>query len=636
MGAGVFVVDPEGCVRFWNRRVVSELGVPVRAALGRRLSEVLQPGVREAFQGVVEEVLRTGCARSLHLVPHSLRGGECALNLDAFPLQWEGGGCGALAVVMPAGEGEVAAHALRLSSVFLTAFFKGVSLDAVCSGWLAELAGWLDCGRAALFLAPGFGGNTFEMELGRDEAVEIARSLAPRVWEWLQSGGRRPRPAVEGLGEHSVALVPLAADGLPAGLFVGLSAKPLYWVKGKLAMVGTALEWLGELIGSKVRGAEGLASAMCCATPVASLVFDLDTMEVVEANIAARALLEGAGDRALVGRRVDEVLPPEAFPPALFEPGAVGGFEGPLVSVEVDGTPLSIVPSFALPEVVGGKRLCQLLCFDVTDRMVFEERLREANEALARAHAKLAALNARLLEADLVKERMLANVSHELRTPLNAILGFSEMLIDGLLGQMDDTAAHYVGMIHESGIKLLESVDKLMSLSAIRFGKVKPVNRPFDVGELVRERLAVFEQRIQAKDLEVRCAAESVRVVADRGLCAEILNSLIDNAVKFTPQGGRIDVTVHRHGRAVTVSVKDTGPGMDRVALEKAFEEFWQEDGSSTRKFSGVGVGLAIAKKLAELQGCRLMATSQPGKGSTFQLVLLAAEHAEEPEVVDV
>jgi signal transduction histidine kinase len=223
------------------------------------------------------------------------------------------------------------------------------------------------------------------------------------------------------------------------------------------------------------------------------------------------------------------------------------------------------------------------------------------------------------------KSEFLANMSHELRTPLNAIIGFSEVLNERMFGEINDKQSEYVIDILESGRHLLALINDILDLSKIEAGRMELEPSEFHLPTAIDNTLTLVRERAErrgialARDIDPRVGA----VRADERKVKQVLLNLLSNALKFTPEGGRVDVRARARDGVREVSVVDTGVGIAAEDLEAVFEEFRQV-GASTKKAEGTGLGLAISRKFIELHGGRLWVDSKPGHGSTFTFTLPA------------
>ena len=242
----------------------------------------------------------------------------------------------------------------------------------------------------------------------------------------------------------------------------------------------------------------------------------------------------------------------------------------------------------------------------------------------ARLIQEIQAKSRQLETANQHKSEFLANMSHELRTPLNAIIGFSEVLIERMFGELNDKQADYLADIHSSGRHLLSLINDILDLSKIEAGHMALDLEAFDVPAALGNAMSLVRERAQhhaiALDLVV---AETVgEIVADQRKFKQILLNLLSNAVKFTPDGGRVTVQAATQGNALVVSVADTGIGIAEDDQAVVFDEFRQVGRHYTNKQEGTGLGLALTKRFVDLHGGRLSLHSELGKGSTFTFTL--------------
>jgi signal transduction histidine kinase len=221
------------------------------------------------------------------------------------------------------------------------------------------------------------------------------------------------------------------------------------------------------------------------------------------------------------------------------------------------------------------------------------------------------------------KSEFLANMSHELRTPLNAIIGFSEVLSERMFGEINEKQAEYVGDILQSGQHLLSLINDILDLSKIEAGRMELELCDFDLPSTIENTLTLVRERAVRRGIELgRMVDERLGMIrADERKVKQVLLNLLSNALKFTLEGGRIDVRAAARDSTVEISVTDTGVGIAPDDQEAVFEEFRQV-GTAAKKVEGTGLGLAISRKFIELHGGRIWVTSTVGKGSTFAFTL--------------
>jgi signal transduction histidine kinase len=241
----------------------------------------------------------------------------------------------------------------------------------------------------------------------------------------------------------------------------------------------------------------------------------------------------------------------------------------------------------------------------------------------ARLFREIADKSQQLEAASRHKSEFLANMSHELRTPLNAIIGFSEVLSEGMFGELNDKQAEYLTDILESGRHLLALINDILDLSKIEAGRMELDAAEFDLPGAIETTLLLMRERAGRKGIQVeRAIGEGLAVVcADERKVKQVLLNLLSNAVKFTPEGGRIDVRAEARDGMAEISVTDTGVGIAAEDQAAVFEEFRQV-GASAKRVEGTGLGLALARRFVELHGGRIWLTSELGVGSTFAFTI--------------
>ncbi len=222
------------------------------------------------------------------------------------------------------------------------------------------------------------------------------------------------------------------------------------------------------------------------------------------------------------------------------------------------------------------------------------------------------------------KSEFLANMSHELRTPLNAIIGFSEVLLERLFGELNVKQDDYLKDIHASGRHLLALINDILELSKIEAGRFELELATFDLPTALGDAMTLIRQRAHQHNIQLGLDTDPAlqEVNADERKVKQILVNLLSNAVKFTPDGGRIDVSARRGANEVVIAIRDTGIGIDAKDHETIFEEFRQAGGHYSNKREGTGLGLSLARRFVELHGGRIWLESAAGQGSTFSFTL--------------
>jgi len=221
------------------------------------------------------------------------------------------------------------------------------------------------------------------------------------------------------------------------------------------------------------------------------------------------------------------------------------------------------------------------------------------------------------------KSEFLANMSHELRTPLNAIIGFSEVLAEKMFGEVNDKQAEYLADILDSGRHLLSLINDILDLSKIEAGRMELNLSEFSLPSAIDNTLMLLRERAHRREIALACTIDDGlgSIQADERKVKQVVLNLLSNALKFTPEGGRIDVRAARRNGCAEIAVTDTGVGIAPDDQAAVFEEFRQV-GTASKKVEGTGLGLAISRKFIELHGGRIWVESTLGEGSTFAFTL--------------
>ena len=241
----------------------------------------------------------------------------------------------------------------------------------------------------------------------------------------------------------------------------------------------------------------------------------------------------------------------------------------------------------------------------------------------ARLFREIADKSRQLEAASRHKSEFLANMSHELRTPLNAIIGFSEVLTERMFGDINEKQAEYLKDILESGRHLLSLINDILDLSKIEAGRMELEPADFDLPSVVDNALILLRERATRRGITLgRAIDERLGTIhGDERKVKQVLLNLLSNALKFTPEGGRIVIGASLHDEVAEVSVADTGIGIAPADQETVFEEFRQV-GAAETKAEGTGLGLALSRKFIELHGGKIWVRSELGRGSTFTFTL--------------
>lgn len=263
-----------------------------------------------------------------------------------------------------------------------------------------------------------------------------------------------------------------------------------------------------------------------------------------------------------------------------------------------------------------------------------------AFEDLEKSNSNLKNANTRLQELDRLKSNFIATVSHELRTPLTSIIGYAEMLLDGLAGDLNKDQGNYVSTVLEKGESLLELIGQVLDLSRIESGNVVLKREISDPREIIDRSVSDVLPQSKKRDLVIELEVDEaiLPVNVDKDKIRRVVTNLLGNAVKFSNQGSTIvvrarscdledasqpfDVFEPERNKALEISVTDVGRGIAKDSLERIFDSFYQVDNTSTREFGGTGLGLAIVRNFMRAHEGDVKVVSEEGVGSTFTISL--------------
>jgi signal transduction histidine kinase len=268
------------------------------------------------------------------------------------------------------------------------------------------------------------------------------------------------------------------------------------------------------------------------------------------------------------------------------------------------------------------------LAVGVSERARAEEALHELNQTLERRildrTSTLQATVEQLQELNRLKTAFVSIVSHELRTPLTSIKGLTDNLMEGVAGEMGDKHRHYIARIQANADRLCRLLNELLDLSKIEAGRLQLHPTVLSLSELLHDVVEAFEPLARRKGIAiaVHAAPDMPKVQGDRDKLYEVLANLLENAIKFTPSEGRVDMTASvLDDRRIRVEVLDTGCGIPVEHLPRVFDKFYQVPSTPLNR-GGAGLGLAIAKGLVELHGGTITAESGPGRGTRFSFTV--------------
>jgi signal transduction histidine kinase len=416
-----------------------------------------------------------------------------------------------------------------------------------------------------------------DVHAGLERRVDERTNELARTNESLRGSEQRFRLLVEGIQGYAIVMVN------EAGAIVA-------WNGGAERLFHRGADTVGEPISTLIPGLDGAA-----------------LLEAARGGTVPCDAIRGDGTALPIELDVTQIDP-------------TGG-SAPRPAGEAVGVPTprlaSLAPSGMFIAIV----------HDISERRqleaLTEQRQRRADE-LRRKSEELAADNRRMQEASRLQSEFLANMSHELRTPLNAIVGFADLLHGGMVGRLDAQQREFIGDILTSSRHLLQLINDVLDLARVEAGALEVVPEPIDLARVVGEvrdilRGLAVDRRL---DLELQLADDLGCVIVDPAKLRQILYNYVSNALKFTPQGGRVMIRAALAGDAFRIEVEDTGIGIASEDQRYLFLPFRQLDASAAKRYQGTGLGLALTKRLAEAHGGRVGMHSARGIGSTFWVEL--------------
>jgi signal transduction histidine kinase len=230
-----------------------------------------------------------------------------------------------------------------------------------------------------------------------------------------------------------------------------------------------------------------------------------------------------------------------------------------------------------------------------------------------------------------VKSDFLSNVSHELRTPLSVVVGFVYLLLNQVIGKLSEEQQKVLETVYRNSEELLELIDNVLWMTSLNAGETSATIEKFDARDVVNETAKRYEKTIRDKGLKlnVQLPDSDISIISDRAKVERIFQNVFNNAVKFTSEGEvtvRAQLTVDR--KSVEFEITDTGTGIEESKIDSIFEPFHQADNSTQRAYSGLGLGLTVARRMAELIGGKLEVSSQPNVGTRVTMIFPSQPNA--------
>jgi two-component system phosphate regulon sensor histidine kinase PhoR len=302
-----------------------------------------------------------------------------------------------------------------------------------------------------------------------------------------------------------------------------------------------------------------------------------------------------------------------------------------MIAVDPEGRkPLEVIRNSAIGDMVDRilKGQQQLATEEITVT-VPEERILQANGVPiirnGRPEGSILVFHdiTELRRLERIRQEFVANVSHELRTPIASIKGYAETLMEGALDDKDN-AKEFISIIFQDANRLAALINDLLDLSKIESGKMNMSLVSLDPAKLLKGAVKVMEKQAKARSISLGIDLEPglPQVKADETLFTQVMVNLLENAIKYTPEGGSVTVSAKKDNESLQVNVVDTGIGIPEKDLSRIFERFYRVDKARSRELGGTGLGLSIVKHIVQAHHGRVWVTSVPGTGSTFSFTI--------------
>ncbi len=422
------------------------------------------------------------------------------------------------------------------------------------------------------------------------------------------------------LGYRSALVIPILQDDQCIAHMHLSSKKPAFFTTAHEELLTSIASHLGAAIQNtrlhdEARRSRNFFRSVIADNADAIMVVDVDR-KIIQWNIGAEKLL-GYSEEEALGKSVQMLIPEKNRDAAhangtrAFQEGESSHFEAE--RLHKDGTPMLVSITISPVKDESGNTIAMCIIYkDLIERIESEKKLKLAlEEAEAGSRAK---------------SEFLSTMSHELRSPLNSVIGFSDLIMRDAESK-DEMTLQLVPKIRESGKYLLAMIEEILDLDRIEAGKTVLNVEQVAINDLTGAVVDSWHARLPGNfSLSLECDPDCGIVPCDSRRVGQILNNLIDNAIKYSPEGGAICVRTRAGSDETRISVRDEGMGIKPEEKETIFDRFHQLESGYTRRAGGLGIGLALAHKLIEMHGGRIWVESEEGKGSMFTIALPHAQ----------
>ena len=395
-------------------------------------------------------------------------------------------------------------------------------------------------------------------------------------------------------------------DGKPVD--VNVNSSGLKDENGDYVQIIYIIEDIGERKKAEkmLKESEGRYRSLFQNNGAVTMLIDPDTGDILDANPAACSYYGYASEKMLSLNIADiNIFPKEQILEGL-EQAKSRDMNHLYFTHRLANGMLRDVENYSYPILINEKKFLYAIISDITDT-------KKTQDELVRAKMEAEVANQ-------AKSEFLASMSHELRTPMNSIIGFSDMLLTQNFGSLNEKQLRYVSNISVSGGHLLKLINDVLDLSKVEAGKMELNVEKFSIPHSVSEVKALLTPLASKKSIQILSTFDDdlTTIKADRTKFNQILYNLMDNAIKFTPEGGHVIVEARVGEDGAKITIKDTGVGISEEEAQKVFQPFTQLENSEYEKKVGTGLGLSLVKKFVEMHAGRIWVESEFGKGSKF------------------
>lgn len=598
---------PEGKILSWNRGAEQLFGLTVAQVFGKLVSDLIPESCRASFLDRAKDAASTGLPRSLDFEFTDRFDQKHALQVTIFRVRGTGPRGPVQAAVFTdvgpilqkasAGLQRVEELEQRLTewiayTEILEPSIIHVGLSDVLQGINTRIERTLACDLSLLFLRQSDG--TLSARTGTNVNPQMIKSLksipdGSVMAEVMARGepcvlsGDQIGPPLSALRLESVAVFPLSARTMVAGAWIYGFKSPHLFTPEEVRFLSRIAGHIGATV-ERAQLYEEVAGLSVLTAINPNLIIRMDREgKILYLNPAAKKIVASLGD----GKEIQSILPAGY----LQDVRSIAGTNDVLTGRE------SKIGEFVyrfMYKALGDGESVFISGEDVSKQKAIDQ----------------------------MKNDFVSMVSHELRTPLTAIKGYVDLMLGGDTGALNPGTREYLEIVANNSIRLLRLINELLDIDRIESGMVELKKEPVDLAKVVKRSAAFHQVSVDKKGLRLKTQIQSVpTIVGDEEALGQVVSNLIDNAIKYTPQG-TVEVTLGTQDGSVVLSVKDSGIGISPQDLPRLFTKFFRSSSAETRSVPGTGLGLSIVKAIIERHSGQIRVQSEPGRGTEFLVTL--------------